>query len=248
MSLPDDTCLELSIDISAFLELAIELPGGVSLRAQLEPGEFPNLGVIVGKLLAPLNAAITPLMPFFRILDVVLALIECVKAIPDSLGPPPDPTVIIKAIGKLVAKASFLLKLVPVLSIPIMIVGICKVIVAMLLALVLELEFQIEQSLKLDLAREKADGLSLDLDLAGGAAALMASIDCAQVDLDLAFELASASLGPLNKFIDVVNLLMDLAGLPQLISIEAGVSASAMLDPLKAAIEAIGAICGSIPV
>lgn len=247
MGLPVDTCLDVEIDISAFLDLSIDLPGGISLSAHLKPGEFPSLGAIVGSLLEPLSAALTPLMPFFRLLDVVIAIIEFCKAIPDSLGPPPDPTLLVKRLRKLLKAAGKLASLIPPLSIPIMLVGICKVISAALLSLILELEHIIDAQLKLDLARGKAAGFALDLDLAAGAANLEASIDCAQADLDLALSLGTASLGPLNKFIDLINALAGLAGLPELGKVSASGDASAMLQPLKDAVTALANFCASIP-
>ena len=248
MGLPDDTCLEATIDIQAMLGLAINMPGGVAIQAQLEPGEFPNLGTIVGKLLMPLNSAMTPLMPFFRILDVVIQLIACAKAVPDSLGPPPDPSKLVKPVVKLLKAASKLAPLVPQLSIPIMVVGVCKVVVAGLSALVEQLEFQIAAATKLSLAQAKADALAADPETQTGAVVLQASIDCAQADLAVALELGSKSLGPLNKFIELLNAIAGLAGLPEFANIEASGDAGAMLQPLKDAIAAINTVCGSIPV
>ncbi len=248
MALPDDTCLALEIDISAFLDLSIDLPGGVSLQAKLEPGEFPNLSGIVQSVLEPLNAALTPLMPFFRLLDVVIAIIEFCKAIPDSLGPPPDPFLLIKRLQKLLKAAGKLASLIPPLSIPVMIVGICKVIVAALLALIEQLEASLTVQAKLDLARGKAAALALDPLTLEGAAALEASIDCAQVQLDLMVSVAGGGLGPLNKFLDLLNAFAGLIGLPEFLSLSAGGSAADMLEPLRAGVTAIGTICSSIPV
>ena len=56
----------------------ITLPGGVSIQ------QF--------NLMEAIQPALTPLMPVFDIIDTVVAVFNCVKAIPDSLGPPPDPT------------------------------------------------------------------------------------------------------------------------------------------------------------
>lgn len=248
MGLPADTCVELEIDLSAFLDLSIDLPGGIALTAKLEAGQFPSLPGIVASLLGELNAALTPLMPFFRILDVVIAIIEFCKAIPDSLGPPPDPTLLIKRLQKLLKAAAKLLNLIPPLSIPIMLVGICKTITAALLALIMELENSINAQLKLDLARDRADALALDPFLLEGAAALAISIDCAQADLDLQVEVGASSLGPLMKFIDLVNAFAGLIGLPELGKVEAGGDASAMLQPLKDFVGVLAAFCGSIPV
>lgn len=248
MPLPPDTCLALEIDLSLFLDLSIDLPGGISLTAKLEAGQFPSLPGIVASLLGELNAALTPLMPIFRIIDVVIAIIEFCKAIPDSLGPPPDPTLLIKRLQLLLKAAAKLLALLPPLSIPIMIVGICKTITAALLAMIQELEHSLQAQARLDLARERAAGLALDPFLLEGAAALEASIDCAQIDLDLAVSVMGSSLGPLNKFIDLLNALAGLAGLPQLVSIEASGDASGMLQPLKDAVNVLAAFCASIPV
>jgi hypothetical protein len=248
MPLPDDTCLELEIDLAAMLSLSIDLPGGVALQAKLEAGAFPNLGALVNSVLEPLNAALTPLMPFFRLLDVVLAIIDCIKAIPDSLGPPPDPTLLFKCLKKLLKAVSKLLSLIPPLSIPIMIVGCCRVVIAALMALIEQLEHILTVQASLDIARDKAATLALDLDLAEGAANLEASIDCAQANLDLQMEANSASLGPINKFLELLNAFAGLAGLPEFLSIEAGGDASAMLQPLKDAVAALSAVCNSIPV
>jgi hypothetical protein len=248
MPLPDDTCLALEIDIQAFLDLSIDLPGGVSLQAKLKPGQFPSLSAIVGSVLEPLNAALTPLMPFFRLLDVVIAIIEFCKAIPDSLGPPPDPTLLVKRLKKLLKAFAKIASLIPPLSIPVMIVGICKTISAALLALVLDLEHMLTVQASLDLAREKAAAFALDPDLIAGAANLEVSIDCAQADLDLQLSLGSASLGPLNKFIDLLNAFAGLAGLPELVSVSAGGDAASMLQPLKDAVTVLATFCASIPV
>lgn len=248
MPLPPDTCVQLDIDLSAFLDLSVDLPGGMTIAAQLKPGEFPSLSAIVGSLLEPLNAALTPLAPFFRLLDVVIAVVNCVMAIPDSLGPPPDPTKLVKCVTKLVKALAKLTSLFPPLSIPVMIVGICKVIVAALLALIGELEAQITFSARIETGRAKATQLALNPDVAVGAAMLMVSMDCAQADLDLAAQVGATSLGPLNKFMDLLTLFLELIGLPPLVKINATGSAADMLAPLNAAVEALGAVCSSIPV
>lgn len=250
MPLPpsDETCLELSIDLSFLLSLGIELPGGISIMPKFDPGEIPNFGTVIAKLLGELNAALAPLVPFFRLLDVVIALIECVKAIPDSLGPPPDPTKIVKCIAKLTAAASFLLKLFPPLSIPITIVGICKVIIGGLKAVIESLELTISVNLELDLALQRASLLAEDPELLEGAAALEASISCAQANLDLALQMNGAGMQPLNKLIELLNLLMSMAGLPELGKVSLEGDASAAIDGLNIAVGLLENVCAKIPV
>ena len=87
----------------------ITLPGGVSIQ------QF--------NLMEAIQPALTPLMPVFDIIDTVVAVFNCVKAIPDSLGPPPDPTALAACIPELAEKVSKLLKLIPQLSLPYTIIG-----------------------------------------------------------------------------------------------------------------------------
>lgn len=248
LPLPDELCSELAIDISAFLDLSIDLPGGVSLRAQLPSGTFPNLPDIVGSLMGQLNSALTPLMPIFRILDVVIALVEFAQSVPDALGPPPDPMGVIKKLKKLLKAFAKLASLFPPVSIPIMIVGVCKIIVAALTALIDQIEHSLTVSASLDLARERATMLALDPLLLEGAAALEASIDCAQANLDLQLSVGMSGLGPLNRLLDLLSLFAGLVGLPEFLTIDAGADPRAMLEPLRAAVAALSVVCGSIPV
>jgi len=60
--------------------LNLTLPGGVQI-------ERINLMEVI-------QPALTPLVPIFDIIDTVVAVFNCIKAIPDTLGPPPDPTVL----------------------------------------------------------------------------------------------------------------------------------------------------------
>lgn len=248
LPLPDELCSELEIDISLFLDLSIDLPGGVALRAQLPSGTFPNLPDIVGSLMGQLNSALTPLMPVFRIIDVIIAIVEFSKAVPDALGPPPDPLGVIKKLKKLLKAFAKLAPLFPPISIPIMIVGVCKVVVAALTALIDQIEHSLTVTASLNLARDRAAALALDPDLLEGAAALEASIDCAQVNLDLQLSVGMSGLGPLNKILDLLSLFASLIGLPEFLKIDAGTDPSAMLAPLRVGVAALSAVCGSIPV
>ena len=54
---------------------------------------------------------------------------NCVKAIPDALGPPPDPTVLAAALPALSAKVAKLLRLVPQLSLPLLVVGLIDLLI-----------------------------------------------------------------------------------------------------------------------
>lgn len=74
---------------------AITLPGGITI-------EHLNLVEVV-------QPALTPLVPVFEIVDAVVAVFNCVKAIPDISGAPPDPTALIACLPDLAEKIAKLL-------------------------------------------------------------------------------------------------------------------------------------------
>ena len=84
--------------------ISITLPGGVSMESI--------------NLLEQLQPALAPLVPLFNIVDTVVALFNCIKAIPEVIGPPPDPTILAACIPELAEKVNALLKLIPQLSLP----------------------------------------------------------------------------------------------------------------------------------
>lgn len=134
---------------------SITLPGGVSMESI--------------NLMEQIQPALTPLMPIF---DTVVAVFNCIKAIPDTLGPPPDPTVLAACIPELAEKVAKLLKLIPQLSIPLTIIGIIDLIIDTLRqarTLLLHLQAQMQQI-------TGAIDRATDLEDAG----LMAITSCAQ--------------------------------------------------------------------
>ena len=155
--------------------LSITLPGGVTMQ-QIN-------------LMQAIQPALTPLMPLFDIIDTVVAVFNCVKAIPDSLGPPPDPTALAACIPELAEKVAKLLRLIPQLSLPYTIIGIIDLVIDTLRqarSQLMHLQQQMQQILgAIDRATELED------------AGLMAITSCAQanvaqeaanVDIDATFE------------------------------------------------------------
>ena len=110
MALP--ICLEISELPDPF---SITLPGGVQI-------EHINLMEVI-------QPALTPLVPIFDIVDTVVTVFNCIKAIPDALGPPPDPTVLAACLPDLAEKVAKLLRLVPPLSLPLTVVGLIDLVI-----------------------------------------------------------------------------------------------------------------------
>lgn len=240
-------CLELNIDIAALLDLSLILPGGVQIQALLEPGVLPDPSAVINSILAQVNAALAPLAPIFLIIDVVIAIVDCIKAIPDAIGPPPDPTAIVRCLEKLLKALAELLKLIPQLSIPLLVKGICNILVAALQGLYDQLACLLVFQARLDISLGKIGDL-IELDLIEASAALELQLGCAQANLDLQFEINAASAKPLNTLIKLVNLFLSLVGIPEIPSLEIGADATSALEPLKDAIEALRTVCDAIPV
>src|SRR6266508_3629977 len=93
----------------------LPLPGGIEM-------ERINLMEII-------QPALAPLVPVFEIVDTVVAVFRCIQAIPDALGPPPDPTKLGSAVPELAAKVDKLLRLLPQVSVPIMVVRLIDLLI-----------------------------------------------------------------------------------------------------------------------
>jgi phage baseplate assembly protein W len=169
MPLPNlsTVCIDLKVTSQ---ELCITFPGGAEMCVQI-PG-VPDPTDVSKQLLAQANAALAPLVPIFNIVDAIIALFNCVKAIPDSLGPPPDPTKLAECIPDLAKKIDQLLKLIPQLSIPVLIAGLIDVLLFYLQGFRGQLEAIIAHQARLLAAATRAAEL--------GNVQLRTVVDCAE--------------------------------------------------------------------
>jgi hypothetical protein len=207
--------------------LQLTLPGGVTI-------EDINLMQIV-------QPALTPLIPIFDIIDAVVAAFNCLKAIPDSLGPPPDPTVIAACLPDLSKKVSKLLKLIPQLSIPITAVGIIDLLIDALRqarSLLLQLQQQLVQIAgTIDRAGELED------------AGLMAIAQCAQANVAQEAANVGKSLAALGKLIGILNMFMGMIGGPEVPDLNSlsGRPLDEIVPPLDAIVETLKNMRSAIP-
>ncbi len=223
MSIP--LCIELP-EIPDPFELT--LPGGVTISDI--------------NLMQMIQPALTPLVPIFDIVDVVVALFNCLKALPEVLGPPPDPTIIAACIPQVAEKVAKLLKLIPQLSLPLTIIGIIDLIIDTLRqarTLLIHLQTQIQQILgAIDRATELDD------------AGLMAVIECAQANVAQEAANVGKSLAALGKLIGLLNLFLGMIGAPEVpdLSDLAGTPLDKAIEPLNALIEQLQAARSAVPV
>jgi hypothetical protein len=203
---------------------AIPLPGGAVLSAQVGFDLGSPMAVVTG-LFGQVNTALTPLAPFFNVLDVVLALFATVTGIKDALtSVPPDPTKLITPFADLAKKAAGLLKLIPQLSLPATIRGIIAGIMNFLKAVRGKLKALITKANKIISGYTRAQMLNLPI--------LRTELLTAKASLDVQVGNLNIGLGPVNKLVALVNAFMQLAGLGCLPSLGSFQVAIPELPPL----------------
>jgi hypothetical protein len=208
--------------------LAITLPGGVTMQ-QIN-------------LMQAIQPALTPLMPLFDIIDTVVAVFNCVKAIPDSLGPPPDPTALAACIPELAEKVAKLLRLIPQLSLPYTIIGIIDLVIDTLRqarSQLMHLQQQMQQILG-------AIDRATDLEDAG----LMAITSCAQANVAQEAANVGKALASLGKLIGILNIFLGIVGAPEVpdLSNLAGRPLDDVIPPIDAIIESLQTVRSAVPV
>lgn len=221
-------------------DCCIPLPGGAELCVQLPAIGIPDPQELVIQLFAQLNAALAPLMPVFRILDIVLAIVECIKAIPKCIFPP-NPGPLIDCFQALFAALAEILKLVPPFSLIFTVAAILDCLILFLGGLDATIHAIIE---------ENAAILAAALAPATPGAAF--ALRCEKGNLDAYIKNLNESMKPLNRLLGVINLIMTLAGqeeIPLLSSIGSSVEeAEAFLVPLDEIVATLRDIRAVIPV
>ena len=205
----------------------LDLPGGVSIQ------QF--------NLMQAIQPALTPLVPIFDIVDTVVAVFNCIKAIPDTLGPPPDPTAIAACIPELAQKVAKLVRLIPQVTLPYTLRGILRLIIDTLRqarSQIMHLQQQMQQILG---AVDRATNL--------GDAGLMAITSCAQANVAQEAANVGKSLASLGKLIGLANLFLGMIGaegIPDLSNL-AGRPLDDVIPPIDAIITKLQAAHDAIP-
>jgi len=171
---------------------ALPLPGGVEI-------ERVNLMDIV-------QPALAPLVPMFELVDTVVAVFKCIKAIPEALGPPPDPTVLGSTIPELAEKIDRLLRLLPQVSVPIMVVRLLDLAIETLTG-------ARNQFAQLQL-QEQRIATTVDRAAQLGDGGLLAIAECARGNLHQETANIGKQLASVGRVVGTINLLMGLIGGP----------------------------------
>ena len=208
--------------------MRLTLPGGPSIEHM--------------DLLQVVQPALTPLMPIFNIIDAVVAAFECIKAIPQTIGPPPDPTALATAIPALAQKVGKLLGLIPQLSLPLTVVGLIDLIIDTLRKTrdrLLHLQQRLESvSAATSLAIELGDPGLLDI-------ALCAEANVAQEAANI-----GKALGSIGQLIALMNIFLGMIGGPEIpdLSELSGKPLEQVLEPLDAIVGVLENARAAVPV
>jgi len=219
-----DICLQLPEIPDPF---DITLPGGIEI-------EDINLMRII-------QPALTPLVPFFDLIDTIVALYNCVKAIPDALGPPPDPSILAACLPDLAEKLNKLLNMLPQVSLPRLVRRLLTLLVQTLRTVRSQLMHLQQQMVQILGAIDRAKSLN--------DAGLMAITACAQANVAQEAANVGKSLAALGKLLGLINLFMGMIGGPQVpdLSTLAGRPLDQTLPPLDALIKALETAREAVP-
>lgn len=199
MPIPDlpQLCIDLLVTPG---ELCVTLPVGADLCVQFPSVVPPTPDELVKMLFGQINTALAPLQPIFNIVDAVVAVFNCVKAISTL-----DPVEIINCIPNLAQVINQLLKLIPQLSLPILIVQFIDV-------LIIYLNGQVNQLLRYQAYLERI--LTAEtIALRPGNIALANVITCAKSDSNKLISFMNEQNAPVNRLIGFINLFLKIIGI-----------------------------------
>lgn len=220
-------------------DICIPFPGG----AELCPAQGLQMGdpsEVLQGFLAQLSPALAPLQPFFIIIGVFKAVGDCIQAIPDTIGPPPDPTALAQCIPKLLKQLEKLLALLPQYTVPLLVKRILGAVVLFLTALKNELLGIIQEQERI-LASATAAGLP-------GNELLLSIVDCANTNMETTLANMTASMKPLGALLDIINLMLGLIGQKPIDGApDLSGGAAAALKPIDDFIKVLKTIGDAIP-
>ena len=218
-------CLEIPLLDDPF---SLVLPGGITIEAI-------NLMDIVQPALAPFG-------PVFDLIDAIVAVFNCVKAIPDALGPPPDPSAIAKCVPELAKKIDKLLALIPVLSVPILLRRLLELVIRTLKTLrdaLLQLKMQLT---RITNVIERAKALNDQ--------GLMSIAQCAEANVAIEVANHGKGLGAVGRLLGTIQFFSDLLGGPEIpnLSTLVGKPIDQALKPLDIIVTTLKTVHDAIPV
>lgn len=208
------------------------------------PSPLPKVQLLGGveisglDILEQLQPALAPLVPLFNILDAVLAIKTILEAVVSL-----NPVEILQALADAAAKFAKLLRLIPQLAVPFMILDMVDAIIYELGRLrnkLVRLQAEVE---RIDAARQRAE-------LVGNPQFLLDAIACADGNVVIELDNQLSTMETLTRLLGVLTILLELIGLggavPDLSELS-GAPLSEAVEIIDTVIEALTALRSSIP-
>jgi len=244
MALPDLNTFCVPVPPPTCAPLCITFPGGAQFCGMGFGATPPESMSFALSALSKADTALAPLQPIFDILNVLVDIVACVKAIPGILGPPPNPSKLIACFPKLADDLAKLLGILPPLSVPVLIASILQAILCFLKGLRAMILVILNKLLRL-LAAELRIKVT-------GSLNLQTAVDCAQNNLSGFLAWLATLVEPITCLFSLINGLLGLIGLPELqIKLTIGLDPTALegfLTPLDDIIAVLEALLAALPV
>ena len=184
----------------------ITVPGGAEICAYPADGTIPDPSKQIKALFGQVNAALAPLVPIFDIIDCVVALTNCIKAVQKAIASvPPQPQKLAQCIPELADRLSKLLKLVPQLSIPALVGSFLDALILYFQGVRLQLIQVAKKQLFILQGNEAAREL--------GTVALTHVLECSQRDVDDYLLNLNSDSEAIGRMLLIINSLLQMAGL-----------------------------------
>lgn len=190
-------------------EICVRFPVSQQVCVSLPSVNNADPSELLQAILGQINSALAPLTPIFNIIDCVIAVFECVKAIPKAITEL-DPIGLIECIPGLAEKVMKLLELIPQLSLPFLIVDVLDIIIFFLETMRAQVQAMQARFARLLEAALKA--------AQPGNVGLAIILDCINTNFDADIVNMNEQAAPLNRLLGILDFILELTGLKFLLS------------------------------
>lgn len=236
--LPDLGALCIKTEVTE--GVCFTFPGGAEMCIPFPGSKIPDPSELTAAILGGANAALAPMVPIFNVIDLLVAMVDCIKAVEEALGPPPDPSKLIKCFPEMIKRLQKILRMLPPLSIPVMVGELLDIIILYFTGVRKNLLAVIKKQLRLLAASERAHAL--------GSVALHTIVDCATADLDSFLVNMNQNAKPIGRFVVLLNTFLQMAGLPPIPDItDIATNAREAIEPLDNTITMLKRLRRTLP-
>ena len=198
---PSDLCIALP-GIPSVEDIC--LPGGVCLSYVWDGiGKIPHITDMPLDFFSQIGPAMAPLKPFFDLLNTVIQVFKCLNAIPDAITSL-DPSELTECLPVLAELVDQLLKQIPQMSIPKMVISAIKMVAQVISGVATDLRYIESQLQRVATQIDRAAEL--------GNVSMNGFLVCAQGDLEDSISATSQALGGIGRIVLLINVFMGLIG------------------------------------